>query len=111
DWLCDRGSAEEVAARADWLPYASKRHDPKGWYQWSVPAGSGWVTVERVTHEAEWTGHEYTPPGRRNVIDYDRAKLTRSMHNGRWLLCWPPGFCRFTAPLSHDPQRWRVTVQ
>lgn len=102
DWLGDRGSAEEIAARADWKPYANKRHDPKGWYQWSVPAGDGWVMCPSVQ---ERPGEFIT------VIDDSRARLTKSMHNGRWFLCWPPGFVRFTAPLSHDPSRWRVTVQ
>lgn len=107
DWLADRGSAEEVAARADWQVYAAKKSDPARWWQWTAPVGEGWVKLSRVPRERQsdrdvmkWDTY----------IDFDRARLTKSMHNGRWLLCWPPGFVRFTAPLSHDPRRWRVTV-
>lgn len=116
DWLRERESAEEVAARADWKPYANKKSDPKGWWQWTVPAGAGWVLIEetRAFREARWTRDgDYTPGGYKRVryINDDRAKLTKSMHNGRWLLCWPPGFVRITGPLHHDASRWRVTVQ
>jgi hypothetical protein len=45
-----------------------------------------------------------------DYLDYRHARLTKSMHNGRWLLCWPPGFVRFTAPNGYDPRRWNVTV-
>lgn len=108
DWLRERDSAEEHAARADWLPYANKKHDPKGWFQWSVPAGTGWVEMgNELSHRFESGLYVEEMV---SYIDYDRARLTKSLHNGRWLLCWPPGFCRFTAPLSHDPQRWRVTI-
>jgi hypothetical protein len=100
DWLCDRGSAEEIAARADWRVYAAKKGDPKHWWQWTVPAGAGWVTTRCEMRQ----GYPVV------LIDDDRAKLTKSMHNGRWFLCWPPGFVRFTAPLNHDPSRWRVTT-
>lgn len=105
DWLRERESAEEVAARADWRPYANKNSDPKGWWQWTVPAGAGWVFLEQNEERLALGGVLD------RFINYDRAKLTKSMHNGRWFLCWPPGFVRITAPLHHDISRWRVTVQ
>lgn len=118
DWLTDQGRAEEVAARADWQVYGAKGGDPKGWWQWTAPAGAGWVEIETVREfrAAHWSGvdrAEYNPPAYQNVkyINDDRAKLTKSMHNGRYFLCWPPGFMRITGPLYHNAQRWRITVQ
>lgn len=115
DWLADRGSAEESAARADWRPYAAKAADPKGWWHWTVPVGEGWASLEdqRQRHwvTAEGPAADGEPRFRGHVrIEYGRAKLARPMHNGRWLLGWPPGFVRVTAPLYHDATRWRVTV-
>ena len=87
DWLGDRGDPEEAAARADWTPYAHKRHDPKGWHLWSV----------RTMFMALY--------GDGCVLAGGGA-----VHNGRWFLCWPPGYVRFTSPQTHDPRRRQVTV-
>lgn len=111
DFLADRGSVEEVAARADWKAYANKKTDPKAWWQWTVPAGAGWIERERVSSGPRWENGEYLPGGSHYIINYDRAKLTRTFHNGRWFLCWPPGFVRITAPLHHDMTRWRMTIE
>ena len=68
---------------------------------WAKPEEFDWSWTQMLCFNYEHLG----------PIHYDRARLTNSMHNGRWLLCWPPGFVRVTAPLSHDPQRWRITVE
>lgn len=115
DYLADLGSPEEDAARADWRPYAHKQGDPKKWWSWSVPVGAGWVQIERqrVLRPERWTTDgDWTPAGYSTVriINDSRARPSRNAHNGRWFLCWPPGFVRFGGALHHDPTRWRVTV-
>jgi hypothetical protein len=102
DWLADRGSPEEAAARAEWKVYASRKQDPRAWWQWSVPVAGGWVRLIPLKNAAGEVADR--------VIEEGRAKLSAA-HNARWLLCWPPGFVRFTGTLYHDPRRVRVTVQ
>jgi hypothetical protein len=95
DWLADRNDAEEAAARADWVPYMTA--DPKGCRDWTVPVAHGmhsWLTLP---------GRPPVPLG----VWFPAGGL----HNARWLLCWPPGFVRFTGPHPHgDLTRWRVTT-
>jgi hypothetical protein len=110
DWLADHGRPEEAAARADWRVYGSPRNaDPTRWWQWSVAIAEGWVSSGvRHTEKDSVTG-EITQLAHR-WINADKCKVGSTAHNGSWLLCWPPGLVRFTAPHYHDPSRFRVTV-
>jgi len=81
---------------------ANVKADPRGWWQWTVKIAEGWVTLRR---------QDWFPERNHWIIDDDRAKLGRTRHNSRYFLCWPPGFIRFTSPLSHDHTRYRVTIK
>lgn len=115
DWLADNGRPEEAAARADWMVYGAKRADPAKWWQWTVPVADGWVGIEtEVVRRSvfdlganDWV-HGFVP--QRFIRTPKWVPLGATLHNGTWFLGWPPGAVRFTAPLNHDPTRYRVTI-
>lgn len=115
DWLAERGRPEEAAARADWRVYGAKKTDPAKWWQWTVPVADGWVRVGEAMRRVsvydldagDWVA-DLSPV---KVLHFDAAQTQpKPVHNGAWFLCWPPGSVRFTAPLHHDPSRYRVTI-